>query len=186
VIRLALHARRIHPDDHPDFTVHLQCPHAADRDGQDMKNAVLSIVPFLLANSSAASAESLSELPAEAAPVHDDGGFGKQVMTKVVDATNGFFAKHVDRLSHEWVVIRVDGEQQRAKLAIGAGLGGYRLRVASDVTVVDGTARVTPRLALAVAGKSLDVRLPTVDVAATTFRGERGVELRLPVVRGTF
>jgi hypothetical protein len=152
-----------------------------------MKTAVLSLVSLLvLAIPSLASAESLPELPADALPVQDDGAFGKQVMTKVVDATNGFFAKHVDRLSHEWVVIRVDGEKQRANVAVGAGVGGVRLRVASDVTVVDGTARVTPRLALAVAGKSLDFRLPTVDVAATEYRGERGVEVRLPVVRRTF
>jgi hypothetical protein len=147
-----------------------------------MKNAVLSLVPLiLLAAPASTHADPLPDLPAPEEPA-----FGKHVLEKVVDATNGFFEHHVDRLSHDMVVIRVDGEQQRAKLAVGAGLGGYRFRVASDVTVVDGTARVSPRLALAVAGKSLDLKLPTVDVAATEYHGERGVEVRLPVLRRTF
>jgi hypothetical protein len=145
-----------------------------------MKTAVLSLVPILLL-AIPAHADPLPEMPGP-----DEGEFGKRVLSKVTDATNGFFEHHVDRLSHEMVVIRVDPQQQQAKVAVHAGLLGFGVRVASNVTVVDGTARVTPRLALAVAGKSLDLKLPTVDVAATEYHGERGVELRLPLVRRTF
>jgi len=147
-----------------------------------MKNAVLTLVPILLMAAPAIThADPLPELPTQEEPQ-----LGKKVLGKVVDATNGFFEHNIDRLSHDMVVIRIDGEQQRAKLAIGAGLAGFGLHVASSVTVVDGTARVSPRVALAVAGKSLDLKLPTVDVAATEYHGERGVELRLPLLRRTF
>ena len=144
-----------------------------------MKSAVLSIVPILLL-AIPAHADPLPDAPAP-----EEGEFGKRVLAKVTDATNGFFEHHVDRLSHEMVVIRIDPEQQQAKVAVHAGIYGFGVRVASN-TVVDGTARVSPRLALAVAGKSLDLKLPTVDVAATEYHGERGVELRLPLVRRTF
>lgn len=142
-----------------------------------MKTAVLSIASILLL-----------AIPAHADPLPapEEGEFGKRVLSNVTDATNGFFEHHLDRLSHEMVVIRIDPEQQQAKVDVHAGLLGFGVRVASNVTVVDGTARVSPRLALAVAGKSLDLRLPTVDVAATEYHGERGVELRLPLVRRTF
>ena len=146
--------------------------------------AVIALVLAAAPVSAHADDTGLSPLPQ--LPSQEEPAFGKRVLAKVVDATNGFFEHHVDRLSHDMVVVRVDGEHQKAKLAVGAGLAGYRLLVASDVTVVDGTARVTPRLALAVAGKSLDLRLPTVDVAATEYHGERGVEVRLPVLRRTF
>ncbi|HUS33294.1 MAG TPA: hypothetical protein VMZ53_32550 [Kofleriaceae bacterium] len=145
-----------------------------------MKNAVLAFVALILLATPA-----LAE-PLPDAPPPEESQFGKRVLEKVTDATNGFFAHHVDRLSHEMVVIRVDPEQQQANVDVHAGLLGFGVRVASNVTVVDGTARVKPRLALAVAGKSLDLRLPTIDVAATEFRGERGVEVRLPVLRRTF
>jgi hypothetical protein len=111
---------------------------------------------------------------------------GKRVVEKVVDATNGFFEHNIDRLSHDLLVVRVDANEQRAKIGLGGGIGGYRLRLASNVQVVDGTARIAPRLAVAVAGRSIDLTLPTVDVAATSYRGERGVEVRLPLVRRTF
>jgi hypothetical protein len=141
---------------------------------------LLTLLALVLAGSAA------HANPRPDASSREDATFGKRVLENVVDATNGFFEHNIDRLSHDMVVIRVDAEHQRAKLAVGAGLAGINLHIASNVTVVDGTARVSPRVALAVAGKSVDLKLPTVDVAATEYHGERGVELRLPLLRRTF
>lgn len=147
-----------------------------------MNNTLLaSLALGLLLAGSAAHADPLPDLPSQ-----EDPAFGKRVLEKVVDATNGFFEHDLDRLSHDMVVIRIDGEHQRAKLAVGADLAGFGVHVASNVTVVDGTARLSPRLALAARGTSLNLKLPTVDVAATEYHGERGVEVRLPVLRRTF
>ncbi len=110
-----------------------------------------------------------------------------KLVDKVVEMTNQFFARHVDFLSHDMLQLRVDAEQRQATIAIGGGASRVlKLRVASDVEVVDGTARIHSRLAFAVAGKQLDVRLPDVDVAPASYRGERGVEVRLPIVRRAF
>src|SRR3954451_19848946 len=119
-------------------------------------------------------------------PVHADPVAGKAILDKVVDATNDFFAHDVERLTHEMLVIRVDPDQRSAKIGVNAGLAGYGFRLASNVTVVDGTARIAPRLALSVGSRSVDLQLPTVDVAATSYRGERGVEVRLPLLRRSF
>jgi hypothetical protein len=115
-----------------------------------------------------------------------DAATGK-IVGKVVEMTNQFFDRHVDLLSLEMVQLRVDAEQRRAKIALGGGDRRLlKLRVAGDVEVVDGTARIHSRVAFAIGGKQLSVRLPNVDVAPASYRGERGVEVRLPLVRGSF
>jgi hypothetical protein len=110
-----------------------------------------------------------------------------KLVDKVVAMTNQFFDQHVDLLTYDVLQLRVDAEQRAAKIAIG---GGDRrlleLRVAGNVEVVDGTARIQSRVAFAIAGKQLDLRLPNVDVAAASYRGERGVVVRLPLVRRAF
>ncbi|HEY5948147.1 MAG TPA: hypothetical protein VIV40_21775 [Kofleriaceae bacterium] len=110
-----------------------------------------------------------------------------KIVDKVVAMTNEFFDKHVDLLTHDMLRLRVDAGQRAAKIAIGGGdRRVLKLRVAGDVEVVDGTARIHSRVAFAIGGKQLDVRLPNVDVAAASYRGERGVEVRLPLVQRSF
>ena len=110
-----------------------------------------------------------------------------KLVDKVVEMTNQFLAQHVDFLSHDMLQLRVDAEQRAATIAIGGGDSHVlKLRVAGDVEVVDGTARIRSRLAFAIAGKQVNVRLPNVDVAPASYRGERGVEVRLPLLRRSF
>jgi hypothetical protein len=110
-----------------------------------------------------------------------------KVVDKVVAMTNQFFDQHVDLLTYDLVHLRVDAEQRAAKIAVGGGDARVvQLRVAGDVEVVDGTARIHSRVAFAIAGKQIDLRLPNVDVAPASYRGERGVEVRLPLVRHAF
>ena len=111
---------------------------------------------------------------------------GKMV-DKVVAMTNQFLDQHVDLLTYDLLHVRVDAEHRAAKIAVGGGDKRLvKLRVAGDVEVVDGTARIHSRLAFGIGGKQIDLRLPNVDVAATSYRGERGVEVRLPLVRRSF
>jgi hypothetical protein len=115
-----------------------------------------------------------------------DNATGK-VVDRVVEMTNQFFANHVDMLSHDMLHLRVDAEQRSAKIAIGGGdTRLVKLRVAGNVEVVDGTARIESRVAFAIAGKQMNVRLPNIDVAPASYRGERGVEVRLPLLRRSF
>ena len=120
-------------------------------------------------------------------PVHaDDAPTGKMV-DKVVAMTNQFFDQHVDLLTHDMLQLRVDAEQRAAKIAVGGGDARVvKLRVSGNVEVVDGTARIHSRVAFGIGGKQIDLRLPNVDVAPASYRGERGVEVRLPLMRGSF
>ena len=111
---------------------------------------------------------------------------GKMV-DKVVEMTNQFFDQHVDLLTHDMLYLRVDAGHRAAKIAVGGGDARLmKLRLAGNVEVVDGTARIHSRLALGLGGRQLDLRLPNVDVAAASYRGERGVEVRLPLLRRSF
>ena len=47
-------------------------------------------------------------------------------------------------------------------------------------------ARVTARIDLAIAGKTLELSLPEVELEPTSYRGERGVEVRLPLINRRF
>jgi hypothetical protein len=110
-----------------------------------------------------------------------------KLVDKVVAMTNQFFDQHVDLLTLDMFQLRVDAEHRAAKVAVGGGDARVvKLRVAGNVEVVDGTARIHSRVAFGLAGKQLDLRLPNVDVAAASYRGERGVEVRLPLVRRSF
>jgi hypothetical protein len=120
-----------------------------------------------------------------------------KLVDKVVELTNDFFDRHVDLLTYDMLKLRVDAEHRAAKIEVGGGSPRVaKLRVASNVEVVDGTARIKSRVALALGGQQLDLRLPSVDVAPSTYphrfsgerddRFERGVELRLPLLRRSF
>jgi hypothetical protein len=143
------------------------------------------VVPLLLLLTNSASAD--DALPAAT---------GKMV-DKVVDMTNQFLDQHVDFLTYDIVHLRVDVEHRAAKIALGGGDRRVaKLRLASNVEVVEGTARIHSRVALGLAGKQVSVPLPNVDVAPSTYphrfggehddRYERGVEVRLPLLRREF
>lgn len=94
---------------------------------------------------------------------------------------------HLDVLSRETLSLRFDGRARRAYLRLGAGDAQYlTFRLASDVHFTEGLARVTTRIDLGIAGRALHVELPDVEMTPTEYHGERGVVLRLPLLRRTF
>jgi hypothetical protein len=80
--------------------------------------------------------------------------------------------------------MRVDSARRRAWIHVGGGNDRYlTLRIHGNLHFTDGVARVTTRLDFTVRGKRLELEMPEVDVAPTSYRGERGVEVRLPLFR---
>ncbi len=66
----------------------------------------------------------------------------------------------------------------------GGGDGQHlTFRLSSDVHFTEGRARIATRLDLAIAGRALQLDLPELEMAPAEYRGERGVELRLPLFR---
>jgi hypothetical protein len=94
---------------------------------------------------------------------------------------------HLDTLSMALIALRIDGAGRRMQLGLGGGQrASLLLRMASDVHFRDGVARLSAHVHLCLAGHSLALRLPDLEVAPSSYRGERGVEVRLPLIEGSF
>jgi hypothetical protein len=94
---------------------------------------------------------------------------------------------HIDVLSRESVAFHVDGRRRRAFVAIGGGDERFlTLRLASDIHFTEGLARVNTRVDLSFRGRTLELELPEMEMVPSSYRGERGVEIRLPLFRRRF
>jgi hypothetical protein len=94
---------------------------------------------------------------------------------------------HLDVLSHETLSLRFDGRRRRAYVRLGGGESQYlTFRLASDVHFTDGLARISTHVNLSVAGRELNLQLPELEMTPTEYQGERGVVVRLPLLRGHF
>lgn len=94
---------------------------------------------------------------------------------------------HVDVLSADLIAMRVDARRRRAYVRIGAGDERVlRLRIASDIHFTEGLARVTTRIDLRIRGRNLELELPEAEVVPASYRGDRGVEIRVPLFRRRF
>ena len=110
-----------------------------------------------------------------------------QQITEQLTTLGNTFGQHIDALSKDTLHLRFDGRRRRAFVRLGAGESRYlTFRLASDVHFTEGIARISTRVDLAIAGRALRLELPQVEMTPTEYRGERGVVVRLPLLRGTF
>ena len=93
---------------------------------------------------------------------------------------------HLDRLSGSMVGMRLDLAARRGKLHLGGGDQRFGLNIDSDILFEKGSARFRTRLDLAVAGKELTLQLPEFEMVPRSYDGDNYVEVRLPVISGTF
>jgi hypothetical protein len=141
---------------------------------------------------------------AEAGPT-----LGERVTRRLVDYGTRYVAAPVNVVTHNRVRVGMDPKRQTARLAVrGGDARVLALRVAVDLGVASSIAVQVPprfqpepgrerdyvddarssavvrsRLALSIAGKQISVDIPRLEVGAGEYRGARGVELTLPLVR---
>jgi len=109
-----------------------------------------------------------------------------QVQDQITEICNQI-GGHLDVLSSDMVALKVDVRQRRAWVRVGGGDEQYlTFRLASDVLFTDGVARVSTRVDLAIRGRKLQFELPEMEMVPASYHGERGVEIRLPLVRHRF
>jgi len=120
-----------------------------------------------------------------AVPADPSAPLGELVMERLT-AFAVAFERELDVLTIDLVSLRIDPRGRGCKLRIGGGDRRLALAVAGDVRVVDGTAQIKARLDVELAGRRAQLVLPRFEMAATSYRGERGVELRLPLIRRAF
>jgi hypothetical protein len=90
---------------------------------------------------------------------------------------------HLDRLSHDMFQLRVDARLRRAHLRIGGGDSeGFTLRLDSDIQFDDLNAHVCARLDLALRGHAVSLPLPAFEMSPASYRGDHGIELRVPLL----
>lgn len=95
---------------------------------------------------------------------------------------------HLDLLSHGELGLEVDGRRRRARVRVGSSDTERYLvfRLASDIHFTQGVARVRARLDLGIGDHLVQLELPDFEMAPTEYRGERGVEIRVPFFRREF
>ncbi len=135
----------------------------------------------------AAEARSLGERPWYRAPLRRQRALSEQIVDELTDLGNQL-GYHLDVLSMDLLALRVDGRRRRVHFGLGAGESGGTLafRLGSDFHFIDGVAKVTTRIDLCIAGRDLNLELPEVELAPASYRGERGVEVRLPILQRRF
>lgn len=96
---------------------------------------------------------------------------------------------HVNTLSNDAIALGFDGRRRRAKIRLGLEDRPDQyltFRLAGDVHFTQGVARVAARLDIGVAGHVLHLEFPDIEMAPASYRGDRGVEIRVPLFKRTF
>ena len=89
--------------------------------------------------------------------------------------------RHLDLVTHDMFQLRVDGRRRRAHLRIGGGNEAVAVAVDGDIQFDDANAHVQCRLDLALHGHAVSLELPPFEMSPASYRGDHGVELRLPL-----
>jgi hypothetical protein len=94
---------------------------------------------------------------------------------------------HLGALSMDHMNIRFDGRARRAKIGLGKGDGELlSMRIAGDVKFERGLARVATKIDLTLNGTRLQLQLPDFEVVPRSLAGESYLEIRIPLIEGTF
>jgi hypothetical protein len=144
----------------------------------DATTAKLAIAPGLLAHLDDPDLleRRWPSLPSDHAESEED------VITDHLSELGNQLGKRMTLLSDSMIGLHVDGRGQRAKLRFGTGTGHYlAFKLDSDWYFSDGKARISARVQLGLAGHELALQLPAMEMEPTSYHGEDGVMLKLPL-----
>jgi len=143
--------------------------------------AVVVGVGLTLAGAARADAEEL----VEAFTFRGGGSITDRLADKLTQLGDEIDAR-LGPLSGDALDFRLDGRNRNLHLRVRGEGRGLGLRLGGNVHFDDGAAQVHATLDLAVVGQSLHLELPRFDLVPRSFAGEHYVELRLPLVEGSF
>lgn len=90
--------------------------------------------------------------------------------------------RHLDLLSHDMFQLTVDGRHRHAHLRVGGGNPGMlAFRVDSEIQFDDINAHVHARIDLGFRGHAVSLELPAFEMSPAEYRGDHGVEVKLPL-----
>lgn len=93
---------------------------------------------------------------------------------------------HLAALSLDLIGLRVDGRARAARLRLGRMTDGGGAQLGGRVQFARGKARVVARLQIELGDHAFDLDLPAFELVPRSEFGERYVEVRVPLVEGTF
>lgn len=106
-----------------------------------------------------------------------------QQITDELTELGNFIGTHVNVLSDDILGMKFDGRRRWARIRFGTGEGEYlRFKLDSDWYFARGKARVQARVDLGIGEHQLHLELPDIDMVPASYHGERGIEIRLPLV----
>jgi hypothetical protein len=106
----------------------------------------------------------------------------EQITDELAELGN-FIGTHVGVLSDDLFGMKFDGHRRRARIRLGTGEGQLlRFRLDSDWHFTQGKARIHARVALGIGDHQWHLELPDMEMLPTSVYGERGVEVRLPLL----
>ena len=115
-------------------------------------------------------------LPADHAESEED------VIVDHLSALGNQLGKHMTFLSDQMIGLNVDGRAQTARLRVGTGTGHYlAFKLDSNWFFSDGKARINARVHLGLGHHEVDVTLPAMEMEPTSYHGDDGVMLKLPL-----
>jgi hypothetical protein len=109
-----------------------------------------------------------------------------QIIDEVTELGN-LIGTSMNELSDDAIGLKFDGRKRRAKLRLGTGEGEYlRFRLDSDWHFSQGKARIVAKLQLGIGEHHWNIELPDMEMAPTSVQGQRGVEIRIPLIEKKF
>ncbi|HUQ02844.1 MAG TPA: hypothetical protein VM261_10135 [Kofleriaceae bacterium] len=93
---------------------------------------------------------------------------------------------HLGPLTLDSVKLKVDGRARKAHVRLAGESRYLSMTIHSDVHFRRGGAGVDTLVDLRVAGRALRFELPQFEVLPRSYLGERYVEVRVPIIKGTF
>jgi hypothetical protein len=106
----------------------------------------------------------------------------EDVITDHLSELGNTLAGKMTALSDQMIGLHVDGRGQRARLRLGTGTGHYlAFKLDSDWYFSDGKARINARVQLGLAGHEVALQLPAMEMEPTSYHGDDGVMLKLPL-----
>jgi hypothetical protein len=106
-----------------------------------------------------------------------------QQITDQLTELGNFIGGHVNVLSDDVLGLRFDGRARRARFRLGTGAGQFlRFKLDTDWHFTAGKARIATRIDLGLGKHEWHLELPDVEMLPSSVYGDRGVEVRLPIL----
>ncbi len=94
--------------------------------------------------------------------------------------------EHLGILTSDVLEVRFDGRHRRGRVRVRGATARVAVGFDSDVTFERGGAHVRARIDLRLGDHAVKLEIPAFEVRPTSVDGERGVEVRVPLITGTF